>query len=143
MIVDSLHQPADARPFWQLINQFPLPRGFLRCATVAVTMSSTDEKKTPSRPGSRRHSDVKAGQVVEPLSAAAHDDQLNLGVLGYKPELVRNRSMFTLLFQSLFSTRSALTLVLRMIRNPKKQEAHRQYLPMCATGACHRCVRRF
>ena len=64
-------------------------------------MGATDEKKSPTLPGSRRPSDVKAGQVVEPLSVGAHDDQLALDFLGYKPELRRNRSMYTLLFQSL------------------------------------------
>lgn len=64
-------------------------------------MSVTDEKKSPTLPGGRRHSDVKTGQVIEPLSVGAHDDQLALDALGYKPELRRNRSMYTLLFQSL------------------------------------------
>ena len=64
-------------------------------------MSVSDEKKSPTLPGSRRHSDVKTGQVIEPLSVGAHDDQLALDALGYKPELRRNRSMYTLLFQSL------------------------------------------
>ena len=64
-------------------------------------MSAADEKKSPTPPGSRRLSDVKAGQVVEPLSVGAHDDQRTLDALGYKPELRRNRSMYTLLFQSL------------------------------------------
>ena len=48
-------------------------------------MSSINEK-------GRKPSDIQLGDV--------HDLQ-DLTVLGYKPELQRNRSMFTLLFQSL------------------------------------------
>lgn len=56
----------------------------------------TDEKKstvidrTPSPSGGE-----EAGQVL------THDDADELNILGYRPELKRNRSMFTLLFQSL------------------------------------------
>jgi hypothetical protein len=45
--------------------------------------------------------DVKHGQVSEPISSDEGNDLYSLGALGYKPELRRNRSMFTLLFQSL------------------------------------------
>lgn len=56
-------------------------------------------EKTPSQP-TRPSADVKHGQVLE-ASANDSNDLYNLSALGYKPELRRNRSMFTLLFQSL------------------------------------------
>lgn len=56
-------------------------------------MTNTDEKGFKSTPGDfGRNSDAQLGD--------AHDLQ-DLTLLGYKPELRRNRSMFTLLFQSL------------------------------------------
>ncbi|KAK8118767.1 uncharacterized protein PG998_003393 [Apiospora kogelbergensis] len=53
-------------------------------------------EKTSSPPTDAR-SDIKRGQIEE---HGTHD-QFNLNTLGYQPELRRNRSMFTLLFQSL------------------------------------------
>ncbi|KAK6827757.1 hypothetical protein PG987_011098 [Apiospora arundinis] len=53
------------------------------------------EKK--SSPPTDAQSDIKHGQTEE---HGTHD-QFNLNALGYQPELRRNRSMFTLLFQSL------------------------------------------
>lgn len=59
-------------------------------------MSSIKEKIT-SQNGSPASVDYENGQTQ---LGTVHDVQ-NLTVLGYKPELQRNRSMFTLLFQSL------------------------------------------
>ncbi|KAK9417652.1 putative Amino acid/polyamine transporter I [Seiridium unicorne] len=56
-------------------------------------------EKTSSQPA-RPSADVKHGQVLE-SSSNDSNDLYNLTALGYKPELRRNRSMFTLLFQSL------------------------------------------
>lgn len=52
---------------------------------ASLEKSPSIEQQTPAR-------DVQLGEV---------DDLQVLNVLGYKPELRRNRSMFTLLFQSL------------------------------------------
>ena len=54
-------------------------------------MSSSEEKKTPSPPNEvESQTENGVGNEVEAMN-----------ILGYKPELRRNRSMFTLLFQSL------------------------------------------
>ena len=55
-------------------------------------MSSTEEKKSSPSPPNEVESQTEhgAGNEVEAMN-----------ILGYKPELRRNRSMFTLLFQSL------------------------------------------
>ncbi len=53
-------------------------------------MASVDKKRLSEK--GPRPSDTQLGDVYD-----LHD----LNVLGYKPELQRNRSMFTLLFQSL------------------------------------------
>lgn len=59
-------------------------------------MDSSDEKKEPVAPQSAN------GDVEEkPLPGMVGELVDDLTVLGYKPELQRNRSMFTLLFQSL------------------------------------------
>ncbi|KAI3328018.1 amino acid transporter [Xylariaceae sp. AK1471] len=55
-------------------------------------MTSVDEKGPKPTANGLGHSDTQLGDV--------HDLQ-DLTLLGYKPELRRNRSMFTLLFQSL------------------------------------------
>jgi hypothetical protein len=55
-------------------------------------MTSVDEKGPKPTAIGLGHRDVQLGD--------AHDLQ-DLTLLGYKPELQRNRSMFTLLFQSL------------------------------------------
>ncbi|MBE7182723.1 MAG: hypothetical protein INR71_16200 [Terriglobus roseus] len=54
------------------------------------------EKKAPS-PDS---GDAEEGQA-RTLRSGSVDDIEAFNVLGYKPEMARNRSMFTLLFQSL------------------------------------------
>ncbi|KAI1389019.1 amino acid transporter [Hypoxylon trugodes] len=58
-------------------------------------MSSIEEKKSDG--GLNATVDFEHGRT----QLGTHDDVQNLTVLGYKPELHRNRSMFTLLFQSL------------------------------------------
>jgi len=55
-------------------------------------MSLHEKEKVPV---SSSPSGVEEGQVV------VNDEAGELVILGYKPELKRNRSMFTLLFQSL------------------------------------------
>ncbi|ORY59699.1 amino acid/polyamine transporter I [Pseudomassariella vexata] len=55
------------------------------------------EKKT-SAPRTVAPSDIQHGTIEDPSSSHEGHD---LSALGYKPELCRNRSMFTLLFQSL------------------------------------------
>lgn len=59
-------------------------------------MTSTEKKDFAGR--STPKGDIEQGQSH--LSSTTHDAQ-NLTTLGYKPQLHRNRSMFTLLFQSL------------------------------------------
>ncbi|KAK7747095.1 hypothetical protein SLS62_009251 [Diatrype stigma] len=59
-------------------------------------MTSTEQKDFSGR--SKPEEDFEQGQPQ--LSSTTHDAQ-NLTILGYKPQLHRNRSMFTLLFQSL------------------------------------------
>jgi hypothetical protein len=54
---------------------------------------SLHEKEKPTASSPRVA--VEEGQV------AVHDEADGLVILGYRPELKRNRSMFTLLFQSL------------------------------------------
>lgn len=65
----------------------------------------TIEKEEKATPGSPKPSmaSAKDGEVEEAHMTGNTDDidALNLDVLGYKPELHRNRSMITLLFQSL------------------------------------------
>lgn len=69
-------------------------------------MTVTDQKVMTEK-GSRP-SDTQLGDV---------DDLQDLNVLGYKPELRRNRSMFTLLFQSLaIAAVSVLLIILHLIR---------------------------
>ncbi len=62
-------------------------------------MTST-EKKGFAGSSSPPKADIEQGQSQLGTPDEAHDAQ-NLAMLGYKPELRRNRSMFTLLFQSL------------------------------------------
>ncbi|KAI0131893.1 amino acid/polyamine transporter I [Xylariales sp. AK1849] len=57
-------------------------------------------EKSPSQP-TKASTDFKHGQIGEPSASDEGHDLYNLTALGYKPELRRNRSMFTLLFQSL------------------------------------------
>lgn len=57
-----------------------------------MTSSDIAEKRPVTAPALSKNDEEKHGSVTE------LDD---LTVLGYKPELQRNRSMFTLLFQSL------------------------------------------
>lgn len=53
-------------------------------------------------PSTRASADIKHGQIRDAdLGGQSSSDLFNLTALGYKPELRRNRSMFTLLFQSL------------------------------------------
>lgn len=59
-------------------------------------MGLPDEKEVPS-PDSGA---VEAARV-ESTRKGSIDDLEAMNVLGYKPEMTRNRSMFTLLFQSL------------------------------------------
>lgn len=56
-------------------------------------MDVEDEKKTPI--------EVNDSNSPPRKSSLSHDEGATLEVLGYKQELQRNRSMFTLLFQSL------------------------------------------
>lgn len=53
------------------------------------------EKEVPAATSSPPSAAEEGGHL------AADDDAEALNILGYKPELKRNRSMFTLLFQSL------------------------------------------
>lgn len=70
-------------------------------------MGSLDEKKPPPSPPtatdkkpSTSNSDVEA-RPHSPVALGTATEVHDLTVLGYKPELQRNRSTFTLLFQSL------------------------------------------
>lgn len=58
-------------------------------------MTTSEKKKVIDRTSSPSAGE-EAGHV-----ALTHDDAEELNMLGYRPELKRNRSMFTLLFQSL------------------------------------------
>ena len=57
-------------------------------------MAIADEKVMPTE-------SPQSGEEGEPRRHVSIDDLDTLNVLGYKPELSRNRSMITLLFQSL------------------------------------------
>lgn len=75
------------------LDEKPLPP-----TTAKQSVSNGDEEARP-------HSPVALGTTAE-----VHD----LTVLGYKPELQRNRSMFTLLFQSLAIAAVRVHLILSM-----------------------------
>jgi hypothetical protein len=57
--------------------------------------SYEEEKNAPVTSSASPSGGEEAGH------AAVHDEAEELNILGYRPELKRNRSMFTLLFQSL------------------------------------------
>lgn len=65
-------------------------------------MGSLDEKPPPT---TAKHSIFNGGDEEArphtPVALGTTTEVHDLTVLGYKPELQRNRSMFTLLFQSL------------------------------------------
>jgi hypothetical protein len=61
-------------------------------------MAEVSEKKTAGAPSPPSISSAEKGHV---LPLASDDDAQVIELLGYKPELQRNRSMVTLLFQSL------------------------------------------
>lgn len=64
-------------------------------------MGSLDEKPPPTTAkDSISNGDVEA-RPHSPVALGTATEVHDLTVLGYKPELQRNRSMFTLLFQSL------------------------------------------
>jgi len=52
-------------------------------------------------PASEKGSDHEHNEHAKHVEHAHSGDAADLTALGYKPELQRNRSMFTLLFQSL------------------------------------------
>lgn len=62
---------------------------------------AVDEEKKASSPDDSHLGQVATTEEGRTRSLGHIDDHEALNVLGYKPELIRNRSMFTLLFQSL------------------------------------------
>jgi hypothetical protein len=61
-------------------------------------------------PASEKGSDHEHSDQAKHVEHAHNGDAADLTVLGYKPELQRNRSMFTLLFQSLAIAAVSLSL---------------------------------
>lgn len=64
-------------------------------------MGSLDEKPPPPTKQSVAKGVDEEARPQSPVALGTTDEVHDLTVLGYKPELQRNRSMFTLLFQSL------------------------------------------
>lgn len=69
----------------------------ISCQVKFTTMDGVEKQ-----PSTRASADIKHGQIQDAdLGGQSSSDLFNLTALGYKPQLRRNRSMFTLLFQSL------------------------------------------